>query len=86
MDQDTPRLRRAIVIVIDRLGSGFLGPYGNTWIETPALNELASESVLFEDAIADSNDLTLLYRSYWSGVHAMCRTDRAEYSLSLIHI
>ncbi len=82
MDQDTPRLRRAIVIVIDRLGSGFLGPYGNTWIETPALNELASESVLFEDAIADSNDLTLLYRSYWSGVHAMCRTDRAEYSLA----
>jgi arylsulfatase A-like enzyme len=42
------------------------------------MNQLASESVLFEHAIADSNDLMLLYRSYWSGVHAMCNTDRSE--------
>lgn len=82
MDEATPRVRNAIVVVIDRLGSGFLGPYGNTWIETPAMNQLASESVLFEHAIADSNDLTLVYRSYWSGVHAMCRADRPECSLA----
>ncbi|MBI2479674.1 MAG: sulfatase-like hydrolase/transferase [Planctomycetia bacterium] len=78
----TSRFRNAIVIVVDRLGSGFLGPYGNTWIETPAINQLASESVLFEQAFADSNDLTLLYRSYWSGVHAMCQIDHPECSLA----
>ncbi|HRX80393.1 MAG TPA: sulfatase-like hydrolase/transferase [Pirellulaceae bacterium] len=82
MDEGTPRLRNAIVIAIDRLGAGFLGPYGNTWLETPAINQLASESVLFEHAIADSNDLPLLYRSYWSGVHAMCQTDSPECSLA----
>lgn len=82
MDKAVPRSRNAIVIVIDRLGSGFLGPYGNTWIETPAVNQLASESVLFEHLVADSNDLTTLYRSYWSGVHAMRRMDRPECSLA----
>lgn len=76
------RLRNAIVIVVDRLGSGFLGPYGNTWIETPAVNQLASESVLFENMIADSNDLAMAYRSYWTGVHSMCRTDSPECSLA----
>lgn len=82
MDGGSLHLRNAIVLVIDRLGSGFLGSYGNTWIETPAINLLASESVLFEHAIADSNDLNLLYRSYWSGVHAMCPPDPAANSLA----
>lgn len=82
MDEEIPRLRNAIVVVIDRLGSGFLGPYGNTWIETPSMNQLASESVLFEHAIADSNDLASLYRSYWSGVHALCHTGHPASNLA----
>lgn len=82
LDQGNASSRNAIVIVIDRLGSGFLGPYGNTWLETPATNQLASESVLFEHAFADSSELELLYRSYWAGVHAMCGTNRPEFSLA----
>ena len=46
------------------------------------MDQLASESVLFEHLIADSNDLRLLYRSYWSGVHAMCKRDRPQSSLA----
>ena len=49
--------RSAIILVVDRLGAGHLGPYGNTWVETPALNRLAAESVLFELAITDSPQL-----------------------------
>jgi len=64
--------RSAIVVVIDRFGAGFLGPYGNTWIDTSELNRLASESVLFEFAITDSPQLDRVYRSYWQGLHAMC--------------
>lgn len=64
-------MNSAIVIVIDRLNAGFLGPYGNTWIETPNLNRLAVESALFEFAISDSPLLPLAYRSLWSGRHAM---------------
>lgn len=57
--------------MIDRVGAGFLGPYGNTWIETPHWNRLAAESLLFETALADSPDLATLFRSYWRGLHAM---------------
>lgn len=62
--------RSAIVIVIDRLRADYLGPYGNAWIETPAFNEFAAESVLIEHCIAESPDLQLAYRSYWQGIHA----------------
>ena len=46
--------------------------YGNSWIETPALDRLASQSVVFDQALIDSPQLERLYRSYWQGWHAMC--------------
>lgn len=64
-----------IVIAVDRLGCGWLGPYGNTWVETPALNRLAAESALCEFAISDSYDLVAVYRSYLSEVPAWRVTD-----------
>ncbi len=38
----------AIWLTVDRLHIGFLGPYGNAWIETPTLNALASRAVVFD--------------------------------------
>ncbi len=61
----------AIVLVLDRLGAGYVGPYGNTWIDTPSLNRLASQSLLIEHALIDSPCLDRLYDSYWHGSHAM---------------
>jgi hypothetical protein len=61
----------AIVLVIDRLGAGFLGPYGNTWLDTPQFNRLASQSLLCETALADSPDLAGAYRAWWTGRHAL---------------
>jgi arylsulfatase A-like enzyme len=55
----------AIVIVVDRLSAGYLGPYGNTWIDTPEFNRLASQSAVFDFALIDSPDLSDVYRSYW---------------------
>ena len=40
----------AICLVIDRLHAGYVGAYGNTWIETPAMNRLASQSFLLDQA------------------------------------
>lgn len=73
----------AIVVVIDRVGAGYLGPYGNTWVETPELNRLASESLLIEHAISDSPMVDRVYRSYWFGTHAMhdCAAATGEPSL-----
>jgi arylsulfatase A-like enzyme len=61
----------ALVLVMDGLGSGNLGPYGNTWLETPAWNRLAARSTLVETAVVDTIDLASIYRSYLTGQHAL---------------
>jgi hypothetical protein len=61
----------AVVLVIDRLGAGWLGPYGNTWLDTPNFNRLAARSVLCETPIADSADLAASCRGLWTGRHRM---------------
>ena len=37
-----------IVVVCNSLHLGFLGAYGNAWIDTPSLDRLASEGVVFD--------------------------------------
>jgi hypothetical protein len=66
-----------VVLVFDRLGAGWLGPYGATWINTPGFNELAAESLLCEFMLSDSVDLPTVYRSYWQGVAAHCTATAA---------
>ncbi len=64
-------MHRAVVLTIDGLGASYLGPYGNTWIETPALNRLAAESILYEFALTDSPQPARAFRAYWTGLHAL---------------
>jgi len=64
-------LVNAICLVVDRLHAGFLGAYGNTWIETPVFDRLAAESFVFDQMLVDSPQLGPLYRSYWQGLHAL---------------
>lgn len=73
----------AICLVVDRLHAGYLGAYGNAWIETRSLDRLASQSFLFDQALIDSPQLELLYRSYWHGWHAMCPAAPPEPRASL---
>jgi arylsulfatase A-like enzyme len=65
------RAKRIVVVAIDRLGAGWLGPYGNTWLETPQFNSLAASSLLCETALADAPDLAAIYRGYWTGQHVL---------------
>ncbi len=75
----------AVVISVDRLGAGFLGPYGNTWLDTPWVNRLASQSFLLENHLSDSPQLDVVNRSYWQGAHAMCgEANRARQSLAQV--
>jgi arylsulfatase A-like enzyme len=60
-----------ICLVLDRLHAGYLGPYGNTWVQTPAFNRLANESFTFDQMLIDTPDIERLYRSYWHGWHAL---------------
>ena len=73
----SPRVRynfgmNAICLVFDRLHAGYVGAYGNSWIETPSFDRLASQAFLFDRALIDSPELARLYRSYWQGWHALC--------------
>jgi hypothetical protein len=71
----TDQPQHAIVFVVDGLSPAFLGPYGNTWVESPAFNELAAQSVLIEHAISDSPQPPSMgwgaYRGFWNGEHAL---------------
>lgn len=61
----------SICLVIDRLHSGYLGAYGNSWIETPSLDRLAAESFVLDHCWLDQPELELLYRSWWLARHAL---------------
>lgn len=62
--------RHAIVIAVDGLRASALGAYGNTWHPTPALDRLASESLLFDWMTVDSPALAGFYRAAWLGAPA----------------
>lgn len=68
----------AIVLSVDRLGAGFLGPYGNTWLETPGVNRFASESLLVETCLAETPDLAQAYDRLWGGDTATSATSLQE--------
>lgn len=81
MATPAPVPRSAMVVVVDRLGAGFLGPYGNTWLDTPQFNRLASQSLLVETALADSPNVAGAYRAWWNGCHALESATEASQSL-----
>jgi len=73
-----------ISIVLDRLHAGYLGAYGNAWIDTPALDRLAFESFVVDQYLIDGPQLDVLYRSFWHGRHALgdAETPEAESALA----
>ena len=67
----------SILLIIDALRPDMLGPYGNTWFDTPAFNRLACESILFEQCVADSPDPEKGLTSLITGQH-FCRHIQKE--------
>ncbi len=65
----------AIILVVDRLHAGYVGAYGNTWIETPWLDRLASQATVFDQCLIESPDLEGFCRSCWLGRHPLCPSD-----------
>lgn len=54
---------QVLVLNIPGLHLGYLGCYGNDWIDTPHFDRLAAEGVVFDQHIADA----LIHRTAWSG-------------------
>ena len=67
----------AIVIVVDRLHLGYLGAYGSARVATPAIDRLAAEGFVFDQAYVESPEWERLYAAYWQGRHAMCPPPKA---------
>jgi hypothetical protein len=72
----------AIVLVLDRLGAGWLAPYGNAWLDAPNFCRLAAQSVLAESLIADSPALDAACCGYWWGRHVLETGEPAVASLA----
>ncbi len=57
------------VLVARGLGAAHVGPYGNRWIDTPALNALAAQSVVFDVHLAAHPDPETARLVYRTGCH-----------------
>jgi arylsulfatase A-like enzyme len=56
-----------IVVVCNSVHLGFLGCYGNSWIETPNLDRLAAEGVVFDHHYPENLTTLPTRRSWWTG-------------------
>ena len=54
------------MITFDQLAAHFLGAYGNSLVETPHFNRLASQSLLFDFAFSNELDLNRWFDRIWS--------------------
>jgi arylsulfatase A-like enzyme len=74
---------RVVVLSFDHLHLGFLGCYGNDWMETPNLDRLATQSVLFDRHFSENLDPAAVNHAWWTGRY-QCRINpeqqRAEQS------
>jgi arylsulfatase A-like enzyme len=69
---------KALVIVADGLSCGYLGCYGNEWIETPNLDRLAAQSVVFDQHFADHPDRAGARHAWRTGCYRFPLPDHAE--------
>jgi arylsulfatase A-like enzyme len=58
---------KALVIVAGGLHLGYVGCYGNDWIETPALDDLAAAGIVFDQHYSDHPDAIGARRSWRTG-------------------
>ena len=58
-----------LVVVVDGLRASALGAYGNTTYPTPALDQFAADSFVFDWCYSPSADLAGIYRALWQSSH-----------------
>jgi arylsulfatase A-like enzyme len=58
---------QVLVVVAGGLHLGYVGCYGNAWVESPALDRLAAEGVVFDQHFADYPDAAGARRSWRTG-------------------
>jgi arylsulfatase A-like enzyme len=60
---------KILVIVASGLHLGYIGCYGNEWVETPALDRLGAEGIVFDQHYADQPDTAGAQRAWQTGCY-----------------
>src|SRR5437867_5016313 len=80
---------KVLVLILDRLPLGFLGCYGNDWIDTPGLDRLAAEGVVFDRHYSDCPEPAAAHRAWRTGRYALPPLEgapvRVEPGTDLLH-
>jgi hypothetical protein len=58
----------AICVFVDGLHVGMIGAYGNSWIRTPAIDRLATQSFVFDQAFTECPELEAIGRTLYEGI------------------
>ena len=64
----TNQPRKVIVLVVDRLNPSQIGAYGNTCHSTDAINRIASQGILFDQAVSPIASLEASYQHLFNAV------------------
>jgi hypothetical protein len=67
----------AICLFIDGLHAGMIGAYGNSWIRTPAIDRLAAQGCVFDQAFTQCPELESIGRTLYEGVDPWGATTRS---------
>lgn len=71
-------MKNVVVLSIDRLHIGFLGAYGNAWLQTPNFDKLASESLVYDQFYGTENKPFPLESLHENGYHSVLLTDDSD--------
>jgi arylsulfatase A-like enzyme len=71
---------RALVLVARGLHLGYIGCYGNEWIQTPTMDRLAAEGVVFDQHYADEPAAAAAERAWLTGCYRFPRAKEDEES------
>ena len=65
-----------VVVVCNSLQLGFIGTYGNAWIETPNLDRLAAEGIVFDHHFPENLTTLPTRRSWWTGRYGFAHAEQ----------
>ncbi len=60
--------QRWVVISLDGLATAAMGAYGSSWNETPTIDSMASQGMLWDRCVAPSDDVIEVLRQLWRGI------------------
>jgi len=66
---------KVVVLSFDSLPVSYLGCYGNPWVRTPHLDELAVDSVVFDLHFGENFDADARQHAWWTGRYEFRRID-----------